>query len=103
MSFTSIIHTFAANMAPPGVSSSSEGNGPKHQMNGTSEKKIVVLDGGFATQLSCHVDKPIDGDILWSSRFLATDKEAVINSHLDFLRGNSIVFWWFIILMCYVL
>lgn len=50
-------------------------------------KEITVLDGGFASQLSCHVDKPIDGDVLWSARFLATDPEAVIETHLDFLRG----------------
>ncbi|CAH0556426.1 unnamed protein product [Brassicogethes aeneus] len=79
-------------MAPPGVSSSSEVVSPSstaHKMSGAEEKRIVVLDGGFATQLSCHVDKQIDGDVLWSSRFLATDKEAVINSHLDFLRAGS--------------
>lgn len=49
---------------------------------------IVVLDGGFATQLSCHVNQPIDGDVLWSARFLATDPKAVIDTHLDFLRGK---------------
>lgn len=48
---------------------------------------IKLIDGGFATQLSCHVQDPIDGDVLWSARFLGTDPEAVIETHLDFLRG----------------
>lgn len=51
------------------------------------QKQIVLLDGGFATQLSCHVEEQIDGDVLWSARFLQTNPEAVIESHLDFLRG----------------
>lgn len=50
-------------------------------------RKIVLLDGGFATQLSCHVEEQIDGDVLWSARFLQTNPEAVIETHLDFLRG----------------
>lgn len=52
------------------------------------QKHVTVLDGGFATQLSCHVDEPIDGDVLWSARFLATNPQAVIATHLDFLRGK---------------
>lgn len=51
------------------------------------QKEIVLLDGGFATQLSCHVEEQIDGDVLWSARFLQTNPEAVIETHLDFLRG----------------
>lgn len=70
-------------MAPPGISSSSEAN-----PNFPHSKNIVVLDGGFATQLSCHVSQPIDGDVLWSARFLASDPEAVIDTHIDFLRGS---------------
>ncbi|KAH9634558.1 hypothetical protein HF086_006183 [Spodoptera exigua] len=30
---------------------------------------VLVLDGGFSTQLSCHVGTSGDGDPLWSSRF----------------------------------
>lgn len=71
-------------MAPPGIGSSAESffQGTPHAKN------IVVMDGGFATQLSCHVSQPIDGDVLWSARFLHTDPEAVIETHLDFLRGK---------------
>ncbi|XP_066258747.1 uncharacterized protein [Euwallacea similis] len=72
-------------MAPPGIGSSSE-----HVLDiSPQSKNVVVLDGGFATQLSCHVSQPIDGDVLWSSRFLASDPEAVIDTHLDFLRAGA--------------
>ncbi|KOB76038.1 5-methyltetrahydrofolate, partial [Operophtera brumata] len=50
---------------------------------------IVVLDGGFSTQLSCHVGHVIDGDPLWSARFLHTHPDEIVNTHLDFLRGDS--------------
>ncbi|KAK9872330.1 hypothetical protein WA026_017145 [Henosepilachna vigintioctopunctata] len=84
-------------MAPPGIGSSSgsarDENGCNYKssnnQNQRKDVKITLLDGGFATQLSCHVDKQIDGDILWSARFLATNKEAVIESHLDFLRAGA--------------
>lgn len=52
-------------------------------------KEIVLLDGGFASQLSCHVESPIDGDVLWSARFLYTNPEAVVQTHLDFLRAGA--------------
>ncbi|KAJ8917560.1 hypothetical protein NQ315_005609 [Exocentrus adspersus] len=79
-------------MAPPGITSSMEnrlGEGGSSGSASGSGKDIVVLDGGFATQLSCHVEQPIDGDVLWSARFLSTDQEAVIDTHLDFLRAGS--------------
>ncbi|XP_045472849.1 homocysteine S-methyltransferase 1-like [Harmonia axyridis] len=80
-------------MAPPGIASSSNSqNRPENGYTRNCEKKnmdIKILDGGFATQLSCHTSKPIDGDVLWSARFLSTDKEAVINAHLDFLRAGA--------------
>lgn len=49
----------------------------------------VVLDGGFSTQLSHYVGDIIDGDPLWSARFLATNPEAVQQAHLDFLNGKK--------------
>lgn len=55
--------------------------------NQQQNPKIILLDGGFATQLSCHVEDQIDGDVLWSARFLKTNPEAVIETHFDFLRG----------------
>ncbi|KAJ3653766.1 hypothetical protein Zmor_013001 [Zophobas morio] len=73
-------------MAPPGVGSSTQ---KRPSVASTADNDIVVLDGGFATQLSCHVSQQIDGDVLWSARFLATDKEAVIDAHLDFLRAGA--------------
>lgn len=50
---------------------------------------VFVLDGGFSTQLSCHVGTTADGDPLWSARFLQTHPEDVVNTHLDFLRAGS--------------
>ncbi|XP_057659895.1 uncharacterized protein LOC130896116 isoform X1 [Diorhabda carinulata] len=84
-------------MAPPGIGNSMEIRSDTTSTEGRKsdskiseyQKDIVVLDGGFATQLSCHVQQPIDGDVLWSSRFLATDPEAVIDTHLDFLRAGA--------------
>lgn len=75
-------------MAPPGVGSSMKKLPYNNEINRLIKNDIVILDGGFATQLSCHVNKQIDGDVLWSARFLATDKEAVIDTHIDFLRGK---------------
>lgn len=49
---------------------------------------VKVLDGGFSGQLSRHVGAKIDGDPLWTARFLATDPDAVYATHLDFLRAG---------------
>ncbi|KAL4708114.1 hypothetical protein ACJJTC_009893, partial [Scirpophaga incertulas] len=51
--------------------------------------RVTVLDGGFSTQLSCHVGHIIDGDPLWSARFLHTNPEEVLVTHLDFLRAGA--------------
>lgn len=53
------------------------------------ENDIVILDGGFATQLCRHVNDPVDGTPLWSASFLHTNPEAVIKTHLDFLRAGA--------------
>ena len=50
---------------------------------------IKILDGGFSTQLSTHVGAKIDGDPLWTARFLATNPNAVYATHLDFLRAGA--------------
>lgn len=55
---------------------------------GVEPPQIIVLDGGFSTQLSCHVGHVIDGDPLWSARFLHSNPDEVVSTHLDFLRGN---------------
>ncbi|CAH2066711.1 unnamed protein product, partial [Iphiclides podalirius] len=57
--------------------------------DGAEPPHIVVLDGGFSTQLSCHVGHVIDGDPLWSARFLHTHPNEVVNTHLDFLRAGA--------------
>lgn len=51
--------------------------------------KIIVIDGGFSTQLSVHVGDSVDGDPLWSARFNATHPNAVIQTHLDFLKAGA--------------
>lgn len=75
-------------MAPPGSRNSVESRLIEEGVL-QGQKNITVLDGGFATQLGCHVEEPIDGDVLWSARFLATNPQAVIDTHLDFLRGKG--------------
>lgn len=50
-------------------------------------KKVQVLDGGFATQLSQHVGEPVDGDPLWSARFNYSNPKAILDTHYDFLQG----------------
>ena len=51
--------------------------------------RVVVIDGGFATQLAVYVGQNIDGDPLWSAKFNATEPEAVVQSHLDFLEAGA--------------
>lgn len=60
-----------------------------HGVKNSEDTIITVLDGGFATQLGCHVEDTIDGDPLWSARFLKTNPQAVIDTHLDFLRAGA--------------
>ncbi|XP_074108250.1 betaine-homocysteine S-methyltransferase-like [Cotesia typhae] len=50
---------------------------------------VVILDGGFSTQLSVHVGEKVDGHPLWTARFLATNPTAVYQTHLDFLRSGA--------------
>lgn len=57
-------------------------------MGSKSENEIVILDGGFSWQLSRRMNKQIDGDVLWGARYLLTDPDSVIETHLDFLRGT---------------
>lgn len=54
-----------------------------------SQKNVVIIDGGFSTQLARYVGSNIDGDPLWSARFNAVNPEAVIQSHLDFLSSGA--------------
>lgn len=51
--------------------------------------RVMVIDGGFSTQLAFHVGSNIDGDPLWSARFNAAEPSAVIQSHLDFLESGA--------------
>lgn len=51
--------------------------------------RVVIIDGGFATQLTKHVGDRVDGDPLWSARFNATQPADVVRTHLDFLRAGA--------------
>lgn len=50
---------------------------------------VKILDGGFSTQLATHVNDAIDGDPLWTARFLVTNPEAIVATHLDFLKAGA--------------
>lgn len=50
---------------------------------------VLVLDGGFSTQLAEHVGTTADGDPLWSAKFLQTHPDEVLKTHLDFLRAGA--------------
>ncbi|XP_026464857.1 uncharacterized protein LOC113367465 [Ctenocephalides felis] len=50
---------------------------------------ILILDGGFSTQLVKYVGPNVDGDPLWSARYNATKPKDVIQTHLDYLRAGA--------------
>lgn len=50
--------------------------------------KIKVLEGS-SLQLSINAGEETDGHPLWAARFLVTKPEAVVATHLDFLRAGS--------------
>lgn len=52
-------------------------------------EKVMVIDGGFASQLTQHVSTAVDGDPLWSARFNATSPNAISETHLDFLNAGA--------------
>ncbi|XP_052888652.1 AP2-associated protein kinase 1 [Anopheles moucheti] len=54
-----------------------------------SSRKVIVIDGGFSTQLAEHVGARLDKDPLWSSRFNATNPGAVLETHLDYLKAGA--------------
>lgn len=51
--------------------------------------EIKILDGSFSAQLSKHITEKIDDHPLWTSRFLKTEPNAVLRTHLDYLRAGS--------------
>ncbi|XP_052869202.1 AP2-associated protein kinase 1 isoform X2 [Anopheles cruzii] len=54
-----------------------------------TSRKVIVIDGGFSTQLAEHVGPKVDNDPLWTSRFNATNPSAVLETHLDFLKAGA--------------
>ncbi|KAM8716208.1 hypothetical protein ACLKA7_003140 [Drosophila subpalustris] len=53
------------------------------------KRRVLVKCGGFSSQLARNVSEQVDGDPLWGSRFDATHPDAVIQTHLDFLRKGA--------------
>lgn len=53
------------------------------------KREIVILDGGFSTQLSHNVGEQVDGNPLWTAHFLSSNPEAVFRTHLDFLIAGA--------------
>lgn len=51
--------------------------------------RVWVLDGGFSSQLSRHVGDRVDGDPLWTARFLQTNPDDIKNTHRDFLQAGA--------------
>lgn len=54
-----------------------------------NQKGILVKCGGFSSQLSKHVNEPIDGHPLWSARYDVLNPDAVVQTHLDYLESGA--------------
>lgn len=55
-------------------------------------REVILLDGGFSTQLVKYVDEAVDGDPLWTAKFLAKSPEKCAFVHRDFvLAGANII------------
>lgn len=50
---------------------------------------VKVLDGGFSSQLSRHLNMEAESTShpLWCARFLFTDPGSVVKTHRDYIRG----------------
>ncbi|KAK1167592.1 homocysteine S-methyltransferase 1 isoform X1 [Acipenser oxyrinchus oxyrinchus] len=51
-------------------------------------EKVVILDGGFATELEASGFK-IQGDPLWSARLIHTNPQAIKEAHCRFLSSGA--------------
>lgn len=58
----------------------------------TPEKKVYVIQCGFTKQLSLYVGNSFDGDELYLARFNFSAPEAIIQTHLDLLKGKKETF-----------
>uniref|UniRef100_A0A182VXE2 Protein kinase domain-containing protein n=1 Tax=Anopheles minimus TaxID=112268 RepID=A0A182VXE2_9DIPT len=54
-----------------------------------SSRKVIVIDGGFSSQVSEHIGAKPDNDPLWTSRLNATNPGAVLETHLDYLKAGA--------------
>ncbi len=58
-------------------------------MGGLDDGRIVVLDGGLATELEARGHDL--SDRLWSARLLLTEPDAIEDVHLDYFRAGATV------------
>lgn len=52
-------------------------------------QKVKVLDGGFSTQLIKYVAEPVDGDPLWTAKFVALNQKKCALVHRDFVIAGA--------------
>lgn len=56
---------------------------------GARASEVLVLDGGFSSQLTRHVGDRVDGDPLWTARFLQSHPMDISRTHRDFLLAGA--------------
>lgn len=63
---------------------------------------VKVLDGGFSSQLSRHLNMEAESTShpLWCARFLFTDPGSVVDTHRDYIRG--LLLWIFQMITFYL-
>ncbi|KAK9510451.1 hypothetical protein O3M35_005238 [Rhynocoris fuscipes] len=49
---------------------------------------VILMEGSFGTQLEKYVGK-VDGDPLWSAKFLVTEPEKCIAAHRDLVKAGT--------------
>jgi len=55
-----------------------------------SDKMIpTVMEGSFGTQIEQYVGNTVDGNPLWCSKFVATDRDKCILAHRDLVRAGT--------------
>ena len=56
--------------------------------------EVLVLDGGFSNELNSHCSFDVHKEVLWTAKALYSDPEAIVSTHLAYLRGkmSSVIF-----------
>lgn len=61
----------------------------KEELKKNMGRKLKLLDGGFSTQLSKYVEEPVDGNPLWTAKFLALEQDKCSLVHRDFVMAGA--------------